>query len=448
MALLGPSHQLALGSREFADQYIADKVSHWQEELTSLAEVAKSQPHAAYTAFTHGFVHKFSFLSRTIPYISPLLQPLEDCIRHRLIPALTGRPPPNDSERELLALPVRLGGLGIVNPTLLPNTEYLASVEVSAPLKDLILNQEAEYPFQCLDAQIQAKRAAHKQNRKCAKSSATTLRATISAPLQRAMDLAQEKGASSWLTSLPLEEFGFSLHKGAFRDAIALRYGWLPQHTPTTCTCGTNFSVEHALSCPKGGFPTIRHNEIRDLTANLISEVCNNVSIEPTLQPITGEALSGASAITEDGARLDVAANGFWGGPFERAFFDVRVFNPHAPSNRQSLNACYRKHENIKKRAYEQRIREVEHGTFTPLVMSLTGGLGNAATVCYKRLASLLCAKWNQPYSSTMAWIRCRLTFSLLRSAIQCIRGARSAGGHASREFHPLDLISAEAQFA
>ena len=69
-------------------------------------------------------------------------------------------------------------------------------------------------------------------------------------------------------------------------------------------------------------------------------------------------------------------------------------------------------------------------------------------TVCYKRLASLLCAKWNQPYSSTMAWIRCRLTFSLLRSAIQCIRGARSAGGHASREFHPLDLISAEAQFA
>ena len=110
----------ALGSHEFVDQYIADKVSHWHEELTSLAEVAKFQPHAAYTAFTHGFVHKFSFLSRTIPYISPLLQPLEDRIYHRLIPALTGRPPLNDSERELLALPVRLGGLGIVNPTFLP----------------------------------------------------------------------------------------------------------------------------------------------------------------------------------------------------------------------------------------------------------------------------------------------------------------------------------------
>ena len=66
-----------------------------------------------------------------------------------------------------------------------------------------------------------------------------------------------------------------------------------------------------------------------------MSEVCHNVCVEPTLQPITGEALSGTSAITEDGTRLDVAACGFWGGRFEHAFFDVRVFNPHAPSNRQ-----------------------------------------------------------------------------------------------------------------
>ena len=138
-------------------------------------------------------------------------------------------------------------------------------------------------------------------------------------------------------------------------ENIALRYGWQPALTPSTCACGTSFSVEHALSCPKGGFPIVRHNEVRDLTAKLMSEVSHDVCIEPTLQPITGEALSGASAITEDGARLDVAANGFWGGRFERTFFDVRVFNPHAPSNKQPLSSCYRKHENIKKRAYASR---------------------------------------------------------------------------------------------
>ena len=184
------------------------------------------------------------------------------------------------------------------------------------------------------------------------------------------------------------------------------------------------------MSCPKGGFPSIRHNENRDLTANLLSEVCNDVCIEPHLQPITGEHLSGASANTQDGTRLDIAVNGLWGSRYERTFFDVRVFNPHAPSNRQSNPAaCYRKHEKTKKRAYEQRVLEVEHSSFTPLVMSSTGGLGHAANSTYKGLATLLTAKWDQLYSSTMSWLRCRLSFSLLRSSIQAIRGARSASG-------------------
>ena len=60
---------------------------------------------------------------------------------------------------------------------------------------------------------------AQKRHRDYAKDSATALRDLVPQPLQCAMDLAQEKG---WLTSLPLEEFGFTLHKGAFRDAIAL----------------------------------------------------------------------------------------------------------------------------------------------------------------------------------------------------------------------------------
>ena len=109
---------------------------------------------------------------------------------------------------------------------------------------------------------------------------------------------------SSWLSALPVGEFGFTLHKGAFRDVLALRYGWQPTntYTPTTGACGTDFTVEHVLSCQKGGSLSIRHNEIRDLSAHLMSEVCNNVCIEPNLQPITGEFLSGASAIIQDDA--------------------------------------------------------------------------------------------------------------------------------------------------
>ena len=146
---------------------------------------------------------------------------------------------------------------------------------------------------------------------------------------------------------------------------------------------------------------------------------------------------------------MDIAPNGFWGGRYQRTFFDVRVFNPHADSNRQtSLATCYRKQEAIKKRAYEQRVREVEHSSFTPLVLSATGGLASEANIFYKRLAARLAEKWEQPYSSTMAWLRCRLTFSLLRSAIQCIRGARSSVGHAFKSPPSIELVTTELQMA
>lgn len=49
----------------------------------------------------------------------------------------------------------------------------------------------------------------------------------------------------------------------------------------------------------------------------------------------------------------------FWGCRFEWAFFDIRGFNP---SNwRSSLQVCYRNHENVKRKAYDQRIEEIEH---------------------------------------------------------------------------------------
>ena len=147
-----------------------------------------------------------------------------------------------------------------------------------------------------------------------------------------------------------------------------------------------------------------------------------------TLQPVTDEQLSLRTANREDGARLDIVADNFWGRDRQRAFFDVRVFNPFAQSHRNtSLPQCYRRNELEKKRAYDERVREIEHGSFSPLVFSTSGGMGTTATVVYKRIASMLSEKQDQSYSKTMHWIRCMLNFSLLRSAIMCLRGSRSA---------------------
>ena len=148
------------------------------------------------------------------------------------------------------------------------------------------------------------------------------------------MDIFSDRGASHWLTVLPVNAHGFSLPKTCFRDALCLRYSWQPEHLPAHCSCGQAFSVDHALSCVSGGYSVLRHNEFRDLTATILNEVCHDVELEPPLEPLRGEQLSRSN--TSDEARLDIHARGFWGNRFTRTLFDVRVFHPNAPSARAS----------------------------------------------------------------------------------------------------------------
>ena len=149
-----------LGSIEFVHQFVANKVNQWTQELLLLSDIARAQPHSVFAAFTHGYVHKFSFLCRTTPNIEALLHPLEDCIRLNLIPFLTGRPPPNNLVRDLLALPARFGGLGITNPTSLSSIESNSSLSIASHLSSLIASQCEDYSFECYEAQIDAKRSA------------------------------------------------------------------------------------------------------------------------------------------------------------------------------------------------------------------------------------------------------------------------------------------------
>ena len=132
---------------------------------------------------------------------------------------------------------------------------------------------------------------------------------------------------------------------------------------------GTLFTVDHAMVCRHGGLIIQRHNEIRDLEAEMLRMVSTDIEIEPVLQEITGEELNRGANRAPD-ARLDIHARGFWDRQ-QSAFFDVRVCHPNADSYRElSLKQIFQLHENEKKRQYSRRVLEVEQGTFTPLVFS------------------------------------------------------------------------------
>ena len=413
-----------LGDKSSVIDHLKTKIDEWINTIVLISEVAKSQPHAAYSAFTNGIISQWLYTMRTSPDVSSLLQPLEDAIRTKFLPSLLGRDL-GDIERDILALPVHMGGLGIINPTTLAPTQHQASLDITQPLSDAIIEQKP-YNLEVTAKQQVAKLEAKKKKDATDKELLEGYLLHSSHLLKRCIELAREKGSSSWLTALPIARYGFALHKGDFRDAICLRYNWTPARMPTECVCGQGFTVSHAMDCHTGGFPTRRHNEVRDITAELMSEVCPNVTREPQLQTLTGETFNYRANI-EDGARADISADGFWGNNHQRAFFDVRVFNPNARSYQNtSIKASYQKQEREKRRVYEERIRDVEMGSFTPLVFSAYGGMGKSSQIFYKRLSSIISDKRGESYSTVITWIRCRLSFSRVRSAINAIRGTRS----------------------
>ena len=94
----------ALGTRSFVEEYVHQKVAAWVQEIERLSSIAITQPHAAYAAFTHGLMNKWMFLARTIGGISDHFQPLEEAIRHRFLPSLTGQKALSDAERGALVV--------------------------------------------------------------------------------------------------------------------------------------------------------------------------------------------------------------------------------------------------------------------------------------------------------------------------------------------------------
>ena len=173
-------------------------------------------------------------------------------------------------------------------------------------------------------------------------------------------------------------------------------------------------------------FIGIRHNEVRDFTAELLSEVCNDVAVEPMLTPLTGEKFTYKTANTDANARLDVSARGVWV-KGSKAFFDVRVFNPLAQCySNQTLKAAHKTNENSKKREYGERVLNVEHGSFTPLVFSCLGGMSPECSNFYNRVADKISEKRDIDLSKGRTWVRTKLSFCLLRTTNLCIRGSRT----------------------
>ena len=113
--------------------------------MRKLAEIAISEPQAAFAAYTHGEMHKFNYFLRTITNMEDFLAPLDKVINDEFLPALLGETI-SDSDRELFKLPIRDGGLGIPILTQKAVNDSKSFIDISAPLVEVIVSQGTEIP--------------------------------------------------------------------------------------------------------------------------------------------------------------------------------------------------------------------------------------------------------------------------------------------------------------
>ena len=158
-----------IGTESFTDQCIKNKVERWVKDLQSLSKYAQDDPQAVSSAFTKGLSSRWTHFQRTVADASELFEPLQNAIRDQLIPALVGREV-SDAKRQILALPLRHGGLGLTNPRETAKTKYEHSIQSTNELTAKICTQKLDLDYNPLDQQF----TRHTKNRIRQKKNAKT----------------------------------------------------------------------------------------------------------------------------------------------------------------------------------------------------------------------------------------------------------------------------------
>ena len=322
----------ALGEDAFCRSYMEALVEKWRAELNELARIAETQPHAANTVFTKGLSSRWMYHIRSTNCPPDTFAVLDNLINTELLQALTGHAFQEDlSMRHLLAFPARMGGLAIPVLSKVAQEEHNASRRITASFVNIIAPgiraMECGPILEAVAETRDQKRQERLRKNGALKEAVTSLQRELSPRQQLMVTIAEEKGVSSWLTAHPSRQYGTILNKSDFRDAVCLRFDLPLDGLPTSCVCGAAMTIDHALTCPCGGYPIARHNEVRDVIADVMREVVSDVEVELQLLPYADEHLEGRTTNCFPEVHGDIRARGFWTRQ-QDAFFDIRVTHP------------------------------------------------------------------------------------------------------------------------
>jgi hypothetical protein len=420
-----------LGEDSEQKLWIEEKTSNWTDAVRELAKVAVRYPQTAYAGLTKSLQQEMQFVQRVTSELSDEFIGVQKALQEDFIPALFGNVKVDDIPGQLACLPIKKAGLAILDPTLTAVSGHTASEVICGHIIGAILGKKkyrsAEHKATML-AGIGAYRVRHlTANQRKLDSILKKL------PPERCRTILRGEETGAWLSSSPSIVNGTELSTQEFRDALHMRYGITPPDLPLKCDgCDQHFTLQHALSCKKGGLVIFRHNEIRDELVYLAGKAFTPSAIrdEPLIHPcrVAKEDKKSPTSITSQPVsksdRGDIFVRGLWD-PQTGCILDVRVTDLDQPSQISMDPAkVLRKHENEKKRKYLQPCLD-QRRHFSPFVVSTDGMLGREASCLIKRLSQKLATKWQRPLSHVTSYVRTRLSIAIVRATHLCMRGSR-----------------------
>eukprot|EP00919_Chromeraceae_sp_WS-2016_P015962 GHVR01037930.1.p1 GENE.GHVR01037930.1~~GHVR01037930.1.p1 ORF type:complete len:400 (+),score=44.96 GHVR01037930.1:2-1201(+) len=357
----------------------------------------------------------WGFLQRLLPDTSHTFLQIEAQLTNEFIPALLGSRITKE-ERKLFSLPVNHAGLGIEDPTSTADRAYTSSINATQHLTNAIRRNE---PFD-IDTHIQhsreARTTAKTQTQATHEQLFNETFNNLGSEQRRCVMRTQKHKMSGWLLLKPVATKGNTLSEREFRDALHLRYGKALINLPPDCECcGSPLTNTHTLDCRKGGADCKRHNEVRDVIADLLSSTYNQVQKEV----IISEASHPHKALV-----ADIKARGVWH-PQTDTMLDLSILNTDAPSHlKVDPDKVIVKHAKDKKKQYQQAYFN-KRCTFTPLMFSVDGATDKDTAHFLCHIARRLNEKINCTYQVAIHWIRTRISLALIRATSGCIRNTK-----------------------
>ncbi|KAL7474735.1 hypothetical protein ACHAW6_000694 [Cyclotella cf. meneghiniana] len=403
-----------VGSRTTRDEWLSPMIQKWVTGIKRLAAIATRFPHSSYTSLVSCLSAEWQYICRMVPDVGPRLMPVEQALRTKFLPEITGFTDPiNDELRTLLGNRVKTGGLTIRDPTVTAASLYSTSVKATDMLAGTLIRNE---PIN-INAHrncVGAAGAAHRKTRRDGKAAFhATLMERSPPKVKKWMERAANAGA--WLSTIPDRFSGTELTKEEWFDNIAIQYGNRSANLPDQCDgCGASLMLEHGLSCKKGGLVGIHHDNVCDEWAHLCSIALTDsrIVIKPAIfygnrmrasaTNAANAAVNATAATTRattlgDEARGDVLAHSFWSRG-RGTVFDIRICDTDSQSyGATSSTKILERHTREKKDKYEEACLE-RRWDFTPLVYSVDGMASKDACNTKWRVAWLLAQKWKCTY--------------------------------------------------